>query len=145
MKKTVSRIVGAVIICALALMLNITAFAAESAAGFTLKYDDNGVTGTIMSDSRTYLSGETALVADIEVLLKGDRVFIGWSKTPGAASADYIPGDKMVIQGDTTLYSVWATENAATETVLISNSGKIQHAPVSNMGYFPDRSFVSGN
>lgn len=145
MKKNLSRIFGAVIICMLALTLNATAFAAENAAGFTIKYDDNGANGTVPSDGREYFAGEFALVAGAGELSKGDSVFVGWSRTPGAASADYIPGDKIKIQDDTTLYSVWTAKNAPAQTVIISNSGKIQHTSVSTMSYFPDRSFISGN
>lgn len=145
MKKNTSSILRATIICALALMLNVTAFAAGNTTGFTVKYDENGANGTAPSDGRKYFSGEFALAADAAELSKGDSVFVGWSRTPSAASADYIPGDKIEIQCDTTLYSVWTVENAPTQTIIISNSGKIQNTPVSTMSYFPDRAFIPGN
>lgn len=145
MKKSVSRIFGAAIICVLALMLNVTAFAVGSTSGFTVKYDNNGTYGTAPLDGKTYLSGEFAIVADEGELSKGDNVFVGWSKTPEAVSADYIPGDKIEIQGDVTLYSVWADKNTTSQTATISNSGKIRLTPVNTGSSFPDRSFVSGN
>lgn len=145
MKKNVTRIVRATVICALALMLNVTAFAAGNAAGFTVKYDVTGANGTAPSDNGKYLSGEFALVADAGELSKSNSVFVGWSKTPGASTADYVPGDKIEINGDTTLYSVWAAEKASSQTVIVSNSGTTRHAPVNTVSYFPDRSFVSGN
>ena len=60
-----------------------------------------------------YEVGETVEVLDNEWFQRDDYVFIGWSRTPGGSSPDYLPGDTFKMpSGTVDLYALWEDETS---------------------------------
>lgn len=88
---------------------------------FHVTYDGNGHSaGELPTDSRDYLSGDTATVLDGARLARLGAVFLGWSAdrqplvTTRAAEAALNllrPGQSLTVGADTTLYAVWAADS----------------------------------
>ena len=93
----------------------------SSLAAYTVTYDANGGTGTVPTDSKSpYEDGSTVTVLDnTGDLDKDEAVFLGWSTTKSElvttetaenALAILNAGDTFEIDGNTTLYAVWAED-----------------------------------
>ena len=71
---------------------------------YTVKYDLNGGTGSIASQTKTY---GTDLTLTSSVPTRTGYTFVGWSESKSAESAEYISGGKFNKNANTTLYAVW--------------------------------------
>lgn len=82
-----------------------------SVSTYTVTYASNGATsGTVPTDSRAYISGSNALVADNNGNLeKAGYTFAGWNTEANGSGTAYQPGDFLTIgNADITLYAQWA-------------------------------------
>lgn len=70
----------------------------------TIKYDLNGGTGTIASQTKKY--GQDITLSTTKPARTGYK-FIGWNTKKNATSAQYQPGDKYTADKSMTLYAVW--------------------------------------
>lgn len=155
MKKNNSNRWALTILCLLVSMLfveNGTVYAAEqvkteSNANYTIIYDGNGANGAAPTDHASYRAGSSAVIMSAGELTKNDKTLTGWSVTPNSTKADYLPGETIKVQNDTTLYAVWSVNQTSESTVIISNSGKVRRNQTiaTSESYFPDRTFVDGN
>ena len=86
-----------------------------STTGIVLSFDGAGGSGTmdaITSSGSVYNNGNslsTEITLPESSYTSTDNGFIGWSLTTGA-TADYVPGDKVTIQADTTAKAVWTVK-----------------------------------
>ena len=83
---------------------NTTLYAVWKINTYTVKYDLNGGTGSIASQTKTY---GTDLTLTSSVPTRTGYTFVGWSESKSAESAEYISGGKFSKNADTTLYAVW--------------------------------------
>ena len=69
---------------------------------YSLSYNANGGSPTpeTQTGAQTYTISST-------IPKKIGYTFLGWSKDSSASSATYLPGDKITLTADTTLYAVW--------------------------------------
>ncbi len=70
---------------------------------YALTYDVNGGSGNIAQQT-----GDVNYTIGSTVPFRSGYNFLGWSKNNSAASADYVPGDSIILTEDTVLYAVWA-------------------------------------
>ena len=83
----------------------------------TLFYNANG--GTEPPSPLTVENGDRVTITS-EKPVRSDYTFLGWSYSASASSASYNSGDRIYLDGDTTLYAVWQKKN--TEIILTINS-----------------------
>ena len=97
---------------------------------FTVVYNANGGSGTPPFDNTSYADGAGATLQDKGELIAPegtDKVFLGWATNPQATTADYHPGDNMVIaaanaiDGVITLYAVWGDQPTKTKLTYNAN------------------------
>ena len=74
---------------------------------FTITYDTNGGAGGPGTQSVETNTGSGIIVISRVRPYRLGYYFTGWSLTPGG-KMQYRPGDSITIQGDLTLYAVWA-------------------------------------
>ncbi|MBQ3151615.1 MAG: InlB B-repeat-containing protein [Clostridia bacterium] len=86
----------------------IKAFTSNGISGTNiLSYDANG--GTNAPSPQT---GNTDFTLSSTVPSRFGYTFLGWADVSAAASASFLPGDTVVLSGDTTLYAVWKAASA---------------------------------
>lgn len=93
----------------------------------TVTFDLNGGTGTAPAEM-TVAAGTTIYMPEMtEGVTNPEGEFVGWSTTPNANRAIidvndkalpmvYYPGDRFTVEGDTTLYAVWASTSLTQAT-----------------------------
>lgn len=74
---------------------------------YTVKYDLNGGTGSIASQTKTYGKDLTLTSA---VPTKTGYTFVGWSESASAESAEYLSGGSFSKNANTVLYAVWKAD-----------------------------------
>ena len=89
---------------------------------YTVKYDLNGGTGSIASQTKTH---GTDLTLTSSVPTRTGYTFVGWSESKSAGSAEYISGGKFSKNADTTLYAVWKINTYTVKYDLNGGTGSI--------------------
>lgn len=82
---------------------DLTFIAVFERKSYTLTYDVNGGSGNIAQQT-----GDVNYTIGSTVPFRSGYNFLGWSKNNSATSADYVPGDSIILTEDTVLYAVWA-------------------------------------
>lgn len=72
---------------------------------YKLSFDANGGKNVPaeMTDARQYIIPESAAEKD-------GYIFFGWAESADAKNPDYMPGDRLRLHADKTVYAVWVTE-----------------------------------
>ena len=70
--------------------------------GYTLTYNANGGSG-----APSIVSNIVSTVISSIAPTRSGYVFLGWSTSPSATSANYMSGDSITLSSNTTLYAVW--------------------------------------
>ncbi len=73
-----------------------------SRSGITISYELNDGTGTV--DSFNWYIGTPTTIPKAD---KDDYKLLGWSTSPTAIAADYVEGEEVSFDKDTTLYAIW--------------------------------------
>ena len=85
---------------------------AFSADTFYLKYDVGDYAKSIVFDNTRFKTGQVGTVKGLEGNPTYDYMkFTGWNDKPDGSGNSYQPGDSIVIDGNTTLYAQWDTDN----------------------------------
>lgn len=86
---------------------NTTLYAVWKINTYVVKYDLNGGTGSIASQTKTYGKDLTLTSA---VPTKTGYTFVGWSESASAESAEYLSGGSFSKNANTVLYAVWKAD-----------------------------------
>ena len=86
---------------------NTTLFAEWSINQYTLTYNANGGSGTL-PEGGTYDYGSKQDVAEADGLTNGNLVFSSWNTQSNGEGDTYLPGSKITIEANTTLYAQWS-------------------------------------
>ena len=70
---------------------------------YIITYDANGGSGA--PDAQ--LADNMGTTVSTTVPVRKGYAMLGWALSASAASPDYLPGDKITVKGNTTLYAVW--------------------------------------
>jgi uncharacterized repeat protein (TIGR02543 family)/uncharacterized repeat protein (TIGR01451 family) len=85
----------------------------------TLAYDANG--GLTAPISETVPKGSFATIS-ATIPTRSGYTFLGWALSSSATTADYQPGDTILMDGDKTLHAIWEVVGHATIVVLHMDS-----------------------
>ena len=91
---------------------DITLYAVWVRSVYEVKFDANGGTGTMDSIDAT---SNAFVTLPENTFTNGDREFLGWA-TSADGEVVYEDGDKVIFEGDTTLYAVWSEDGGNTGT-----------------------------
>lgn len=80
---------------------------------YTLTYDPCNGDRTITA--RFIAASDVRTIRDLEIAKEG-HVLLGWSTTKDSDTAEYVAGGSIVLTDDTTLYAVWAEQDAEVHT-----------------------------
>ena len=69
-----------------------------------LSFDGNGGSNVPATMS---VEGDMAVTIPTAIPIRTGAEFLGWALTKKASEADFLPGDRFIIEGNTTLYAVW--------------------------------------
>lgn len=95
-----------------------------SMAGYTLTYDVNGDTKTVV-DLNRYAKNTDAVVKNYEPADKpADKVFLGWDTFEESTTVVYRPGATIEMTADTILYAVFGDKTGTVSLTYHSNFGE---------------------
>ena len=77
------------------------------AAKVTLTYDGNGADTGEVPAARTVIHGTVVTVADAGTLKKKGSIFDHWTTTPEGSRNIYVPGDRITLENNQTVYASW--------------------------------------
>lgn len=77
--------------------------------GYYVHYISNGAKGTVVDDGE-YKIGDTAKVQSDSPLEWENHAFLKWNTKADGTGDSYIPGEDLIIQGDTDLYAIFLEE-----------------------------------
>lgn len=72
----------------------------------TVTYNGNGAEGNV-TDGNSYFNGASAEILSSDGLTYDGHTFGSWNTEPDGTGITYNPGDKVIINGNVTLYAVW--------------------------------------
>jgi uncharacterized repeat protein (TIGR02543 family) len=90
---------------------------------FTVTYDANGGTDAPADQTKNY---GAVLMLSASVPTRDGYRFLGWSVSPNALAASYLPGSNFTVNGDTTLYAVWQSKTSHVVTYDCRTNGGTQ-------------------
>jgi len=103
---------------------------------FKIKYDKNGADTGAAPEEQLCIEGNSITISDKGTAKYFGRIFLGWSKSANAASADYKPGDPFKPENDITLYAVW--KQIIYKVGFDKNGAKTGEAPEDSDHYYGD-------
>jgi hypothetical protein len=74
---------------------------------FSVTYNANGGTGSVLVDSNAYASGDKVTVLPAAGIAKTGSTFSAWNTKADANGTSYSPGGFFTITGNVTLYAIW--------------------------------------
>ncbi len=80
---------------------------ANSSATYTLDYNANQGANAPASQSGSSVVGWYSFTLSSASPTRSGYDFLGWATDPSATTAEYLPGDEIIIRANTTLYAVW--------------------------------------
>ena len=98
---------------------NVTIYALWKAT-YTMAYDANGGTGTMIDGDSPYEDGAEVVVAANTFTPPTDATFIKWNTAANGSGTDYAPAATLTIGEDTTLYAIW--QYAVVEGTLLTDT-----------------------
>ncbi len=91
---------------------------------YTVTYDANSGTGTVTDATKYSKDAHADVKSAAGLTAPTGKVFLGWSASETAATAEYHPGDKISMAGgDVTLYAVWGDQAQTVELTYYANGG----------------------
>ena len=107
-----------------------------TATTYTVTYNANGATGTVPTDSKAYLPGDTATVLGQGGLTSGLQTFAGWNTLASGLGTSY-PAQSALVFGSASviLYAIWTT--APTYNVTYNANGGVGTVPADPNNYLP--------
>ena len=95
------------------------------AGTFTVAYNANSGSGTMVDSASPYQSGATVTTLSNAFTAPSGKTFNGWNTQPDGSGTHYSVGQTFVINSDVTLYAQWTDSNipAGTFTVAYNANG----------------------
>ena len=117
---------------------SITLYAQWNANSYTVKFNANGGTGSMIPQTLPYDAEEAALTAN--VFTRAGYTFLGWAESPVSTYGEYADGQEIsnltpMDGGVITLYAVWKAN-----IVQVAFNGN-----EADTGFMPDQSFTYNN
>ena len=89
----------------------------------TLTFDAAPSTTVIAPISENTLTGQVEIMLPATVPTYYEHVFLGWSFTEGATTADYQPGDTVTLNSDSAIYAIYTPESCAAKKICYRGNG----------------------
>lgn len=87
---------------------------------YALSYNANGGTGAPATQN-----GSTSYVVPRTEPVKDGYTFIGWAESTAVRTPDYVPGDRVTLTQNTTLYAVWEKNREQADELTCSKCGAV--------------------
>ncbi len=90
---------------------NRTLYAVWTKNTYTLTYNGNG-----FSSYDSSVSGDSTYTIKTNLPDRKGYTFLGWSTSSSATSAEFIPGERVILSANSTLYAVWKQTTLSSES-----------------------------
>lgn len=94
---------------------------------YTVDYNANGGTGSVLPSSVTGINLGDEVVAAANTLTKEGQSFNGWNTKPDGTGTGYAPGKSLMVVNDITLYAQWTAVDTGSGSGSSSGSGVKHH------------------
>ena len=91
-----------------------TLYAVWEANTYTISYNANGGSNAPASQTKTH---DVPLTLTSEIPVYEGRSFIGWSTQSNSNGIEYVPGDKLYLNSDATLFAQWEASSVSSISI----------------------------
>jgi 6-phosphogluconolactonase len=104
---------------------------------FTVSYDSNGGSGTIVDSGNPHHSGDVIYLSDGTGFTKSGSVFNGWNTQANGSGTSLLPADTYSPTGDVTFYAQWVASGTKFSVSYNANQGSNAVPLDANSPYAP--------